>query len=204
MPANVAFRIFAPLCALIVAAASPARGDAVTFGAGFNASRVHVEGVGTEGRRALFGPALGMGYEFEIAPWLALAPEVTWQSRGFRDDDDEGSSTVRLFYLQAPVLLVARIPLRGVFLEVFAGPSLGWNRTARIRNEGSSGTLDFREEVWPFAWGLESGLGVELPLEVLSIYARGGYYHGITSLVPEDPALKPRDLLARVGVKIPL
>jgi hypothetical protein len=186
--------------------------DGLVVGGGFNSSFTSQDGGGAEiSNRPGFN--LGVGYEFELAPSFVLLPELSLETRGevyHLDASPFGAMDLRvkLLYLQVPVFLMFKAPVAVMTFNGFAGPALGILLSAKREVEagGEVETTDMKDETESFDFGIEAGLGVEMPAGPGSVFVRPSYYLGLVKLAdPEgDSDVFLRNIKLKAGFKIPI
>jgi hypothetical protein len=76
--------------------------------------------------------------EFGIGNVFAIQPEVLYAPKGATDQEEEVKLTFRLNYIEVPLLLKARIPVKGsrVRPSVYAGPVVAFETKCEVEGEG--------------------------------------------------------------------
>lgn len=163
--------------ALVLAGAAPAQAQGLTAGVkgGVTFTDLVFENDVPTTRRA--GLTAGGFVTVPVFGWLAVQPEVLYATRGADFDDTPFPTSVRLDYLEVPILL--RVPL-GARLHVVAGPSFAYRLRARSRTTFSGATeeLDLDDDIERTDLGIAAGVGVEI--RRLVVEAR--YTHGLRDI----------------------
>jgi len=181
--------------------------------------------VGKSQGRFVFNADLGL--ELPIADGLSVVPSAAWVVRGDRLRREASAeapaainSSVRVTYLQFPVLLRAQFPAGPVRIELFLGPSLGLPLTASMHlhlmsppgNEYPESELDQKITDWARPeFAMRSGLGARFPMGRVSAFARLTYHHGWTDVFEADVPWGGRERFGRnraldlsLGLNLPL
>jgi hypothetical protein len=114
-----------------------------------------------------FGFAGGVFFEYQFTPLFAIQPEVYYSMKGATDKEEFMGSTVdytfTLDYIEIPVLIKVIIPVQGSNIkpEIFAGPFVGINTTAKQKAEyqGQTQEMDY-EDVKSTEFGAQFGGGI--------------------------------------------
>ena len=118
-----------------------------------------------------------------------------------RNETVATDATLTLDYLEFPVLFMVGFPTGDTWaVNLFAGPTFGFNLTAKGEVEGQ-GTTDL--DVHTFEFGATFGGGVEYMLESMSFIGDFRYALGGTN-ISDDFAGKNSGVGIMVGVKFPL
>ena len=109
------------------------------------------------------GLVAGVFAVLPVAPRLAIEPGVFYSSQGAKINGEAfgTSGTIKLNYVQVPVLVRAGVPLApAVSLRLFGGPSFGFRQSAKVRAEGTD--EDIKEDVESFDAGIVFGAGLDV------------------------------------------
>ena len=88
---------------------------------GLNLANVKVD---SESGKSKTGFVIGSYLNFPLSPSISVQPELFWTDKGAKPKSDEGN-TIKLSYLELPVLLKYSIPTQGSMSPyLFAGPAL--------------------------------------------------------------------------------
>ena len=164
------------------------------------------------------GAVVGGTLEYQFDPMLAVGFEMQYAQRGVIVDYTNfrgagpATGTIRLDYLEFPVLLKLKLgdpPFRGI---LFAGPNFGFNmvaqgdyRYADTLEGGSNFTADMDDYFQRADIGIDVGAGLEYNLSPsLFIVGDVRYTYGLTDATQEVPRgteiWNTRDIKAMVGV----
>ena len=116
---------------------------------------------------------------------FALQTEALFSQKGAKTEDDGFSGTIKLNYIEVPVLARFSTPATsGSSFHVFAGPSFGFKMSAEATSEfeGEEETEDLDDDTKGFDLGLVLGAGIEFGRFVLD----GRYSWGMTDINDEE------------------
>jgi hypothetical protein len=215
MAALPARSLLLPCLLVALGVPGPARAaGAYTVGGGPNLSFVDREEAPGETFSVRFGFNAGVGYERPFSRYFSLIPEANLETRGVVSEaysaglGADTKTTLKLLYLQVPVLAVAKLPLGPAALNAYIGPSLGLRLSseAELRGAGQTTTRDLDDETRLFNFGIEWGIGVEFPARRGRVFIRPGYYIGQTEVYEEGegPEMKFVDIRLKMGYRFPL
>lgn len=112
------------LFALVLTAAFAVQAQSTSFGlkGGLNLATLSINGSSSnyQNRAGFYG---GLFAQVRVSPQLAIQPEVVYSSQGTKYDDGEFDHSLKLNYVNIPVMLKAFVG-RGFFAEV--GPQVGF------------------------------------------------------------------------------
>ncbi len=114
-------------------------------------------GIDLESRTGFTG---GIFFMFQFSSLFAIQPEAYYTMKGAILSGENSDITWSLDYIEVPVLLKLIIPVEGSNIRpsVFAGPSVGFNTTAKIKSESEE--QDIKEDVKSTDFGLVFGGGI--------------------------------------------
>ena len=126
---------------------------------------------------------------YKISDMFAIQPELLFSMKGCKFDEDGGDATLKLNYLEIPVLAKFLIPMKeNIKPNVYLGPSLGILMSAKYDWEGGgeSGTEDVKDDLKSVDFGLVFGGGVDFPIGegIMTFDAR--YTMGLSSFREDD------------------
>jgi hypothetical protein len=98
---------------------------------------------------------------FPLGGPLSLQPEALFAQKGSAYDFPDLDTTVKLDYVEVPLLLKARFGV-GVRPYVFAGPYVGMRLKARADGNAGSSDVDLEDETKGTDYGVVGGAGVEV------------------------------------------
>ena len=128
------------------------------------------------------GLVAGAFLAFPLGGPLSLQPEALFVQKGSAYDFTDLDTTVKLDYVEVPLLLKARFGV-GVRPYVFAGPYVGFRLSAKADSDaGEDGPdgVDLEDETKGTDYGFVGGAGVEIGMFLVEgRYARG--FAGIAS-----------------------
>lgn len=113
-------------------------GGKMGFGgkAGLNFAKVH--GDDSEGAKNRTGFTLGMYADMPLSPSFSFHPEVLYWQSGAKAEESGFTATIKLDYIQVPVLMYFRVPAKGeskMTPMFYAGPSFGIKASAKVKGE---------------------------------------------------------------------
>lgn len=112
-----------------------------------------------------------------------------YSQKGTTYSDDFGTGTIRLDYLEIPVLARINLGMPGpVTPHVLAGPYLGFNVNSEIEGteEGVTMSADISDEIVSTDFGLLFGAGLDFNLGLTALNAQLRYGLGLTNVFEED------------------
>lgn len=123
---------------------------------GYNLAAVSFEGEGETGQRHSFH--IGFYGESFLTNGLALQPEFIYSQQGYEIQDDSGTFTQKLNYINVPLMLKA-YPTGSFFLE--SGPQVGISISHKEEFDSNFNLFDTSQEFEPrnFDWGVNFGAG---------------------------------------------
>lgn len=104
-------------------------------------------------QKAKLGAVAGIGAQLGLTDMFAIQPEVLFSMKGTKMEMSEGEitaeSSLKLSYLNVPVLFKLNIPVGKVTPNVYAGPDFGINLAASYDDkvEGAGEDFDYDESV---------------------------------------------------------
>ena len=114
----------------------------------------------------------GLFMTYAPIDWIVIQPELLYTQKGSKLKGTwpvigTGEATLKLDYIEIPVLVKLRLPLGGFKPNIFAGPSFSFNVTARTSGQlagatGSSSLKGTPYEPETFDFGMVLGGGVDL------------------------------------------
>jgi len=99
------------------------------------------------------------------------------------------SATVKLDYVEFPLLAVAHLPVsEKTRIDIFGGPTFAFNTSAKAEASvgGFSGSADIGDGVKSFDFGLTFGAGINIDAGSAIIGIEGRYGFGLDSIVDSD------------------
>ena len=133
---------------------------------------------------------VGGGYfQADFSKSLGVRVEGLYFMKGASADSAGIEATVKLDYIEFPVLLVANIPVSETArLSVFGGPTFGFNSKAEVEASafGLSGTLDIGDAVKSFEFGLTFGAGLSFDVGSVILGLDGRYGFSMSTIADED------------------
>jgi len=173
-------RIWSLACGAVLLCASPAFAQGIAFGVkgGVNVATQEIKGdAGSPSADWLTAGVVGGFVTLPIASWLDLQAEGLYATKGLRLNVSGIKSSLKLDYLEVPVLGRARFAHR---YYAAAGPSMAVALRARARTTFNDFTteLDVMDQVKRFDFGVAMGGGVQFG----SVVVDGRYTLGLTDI----------------------
>ncbi len=210
------------MCILTLSLSPASAGDKLNIGVKAGVSLANVYGddvdaamnvLGTAGISKQFrtGFAGGLFVCYEVLSFLAIQPEVLYTMKGVKLDATfpivgKAEATVKLDYIEIPVLVKLMLPIGGFKPNIFAGPSFAFNILAELSGEalGQSSSVDLKDvdpSLGPetFDFGFVVGAGVDLEVGPVLLTLDGRYTLGLTEIW-EDVDIKNGVAAVMVGV----
>jgi hypothetical protein len=192
---------------ILVGGASTAMAQEYSGGvkAGVNFAKLHFDGDEADNSAIdnRTGLVAGVFIVWPASGRLAVQTEALYSQKGATFHEEGASGSVKLDYLDVPILLRLSTPAsNGTSFHVFGGPSLGVRLRARseIEFQGETESEDFSDEVERFDLGLVAGAGVEFGRVVID----GRYTWGLSNLntrADDDVKIRHRVFSIMAGVK---
>jgi Outer membrane protein beta-barrel domain len=169
-----------------------------------------VESDRVENRTGFVG---GAYFQADFSRNLGLRVEGLYFSKGASMDTLSYQATLKLDYIEFPVLAVAHVPMSETArLDIFGGPTFGFNSKAEVAVDAGvlSGSLDVGDQVAGFEFGLTFGAGMSFDVGSAIIGFDGRYGFGLTSVVDGTPDIVSGDdvknkgfaFMASVGIPV--
>lgn len=106
----------------------------------------------------------GIFFMYQFSDLFAIQPEVYYTMKGATLNINSFDFTFSVDYIEVPVLLKLIIPVDGSNIRpsIFAGPSVGFNTTAKVKVEfdGESEEEDVKDDIKSTDFGIVFGGGV--------------------------------------------
>jgi hypothetical protein len=164
--------------------------------AGLNISNLSGSDAGSPDSRTGF--AGGAYFMYQFSPMFAIQPEAYYTMKGAKQKGTESgytyTATLSLDYIEIPVLLKLLIPIQGSNINpsVFAGPSIAFNTTHKVKVEvaGQSAESDIQNiKSTDFSLVFGAGLGFPIGKNQLGFDVR--YILGLSTI---DDTSDPSDV----------
>ncbi len=134
--------------------------------------------------------------EYPIGPTLSFQGEILYSMKGdkatWKEGDEEVEGTMKLAYLEIPMLLKANLPMGDKMRpQVYAGPAIAFKMSAKHETEGGSysGTEDLKDVIKGTDFGLVMGAGVGFPMGARTISLEARYDLGLTNIVKKQAGM---------------
>ena len=114
------------------------------------------------------GFAGGLFFMYQFSNMFAIQPEAFYTMKGATYSESGADLTISLDYIEVPILVKFIIPIEGSAIKpsIFAGPSIGFNMTAKSKVEfdGESQENDFKDDTKSTEFSLAFGGGLGFPV----------------------------------------
>lgn len=158
--------------------------------------------------------AVGAVVEIGLSRHLSLQLEPMYLQKGGKVDirdffGEDASASLRLSYVELPVLLKLSKPSGRARPYVIVGPSVGYRTGIRSRDEVTGEEQDSTDademlEKWDF--GVAAGGGLAVPVGRASVFVEGRYTWGLVNLNKEDEefTMNNRGIQVLAGFTFPI
>jgi hypothetical protein len=192
-----------PVFLLAVLVASPSVAQRISVGGKLGQTVANLKSSDPgDNLRSKGGFVAGGFLNIAITSFLSIEPQLLIVQKGARVRDDEGDITLKLDYLEAPVLGVLTLPTWGVVTPfVYAGASYGINVSAvaaRVDVDGE-GSRDIDADIQPTDVAVTYGGGINV--DGLTLEAR--YSRGLDSISEDATTIRTRTILIMAGFRFP-
>jgi opacity protein-like surface antigen len=131
----------------------------------------------------------GAYFHRDLSKNFGLQVEALYYMKGAAADSADIDATLKLDYVEFPVLLVGQIPISETArLNLFGGPTFSFNTKSEVEVSvgGFSGTFDIDDGIKSFDFGLAFGAGLSFDLGGAILGFDGRYGFGLSSVFDED------------------
>jgi len=131
----------------------------------------------------------GAYVQSDLSRSFGVRLETLYFMKGASADSANVSVTVKLDYVEFPLLAVAHLPIsEKAHVDLFGGPTFAFNTSAKAEASfaGLSGSVDIGDGVKSFDFGLTFGAGLSVETGSAIIGIDGRYGFGLESLVDSD------------------
>ena len=142
----------------------------------------------------------------DLSQQFGLRVEGLYFQKGAHEEEGGDEATIKLDYVEFPILAVAHVPLgESARLDFFGGPTLGFNVKSELEitlgGFTASGDLDGVES---FEFGVTFGTGVNFDAGPVILGVDGRYGLGITDVASEDDGGKNRGFAFMGSIGFPI
>jgi len=158
--------------------------------------------------------AAGAVVEVGLSRHLSLQLEPMYLQKGgkivIRDFfGEDASASVRLSYVELPVLLKVSKPTGRVRPYLVVGPSVGYRTSVRVKDETTGeeeDPADADENLRKWDFGVTAGAGLAVPAGRATVFVESRYTWGLVNLDKEDEdlTLKNRGIQVLAGFTFPI
>lgn len=126
----------------------------------------------------------GVYFNYQFHKLFAVQPEVYYTMKGAKLKDDYNDMTLKLSYVEIPVVLQFIVPLKDSPVKpiVFVGPSVGFNLTAKTEHNDNGNIIDNKDNTKSTEISLVFGGGVSLPIGKNEIGVDVRYNLGLSNI----------------------
>lgn len=200
------FIVAGALVALSAFTAGAAHAQGVEFGikAGANLSKFGGSDSELGGVKPsnLTGYSFGSFVNFGLGPMISLQPELLYTQRGSKYNAGGADTSIKIGYVDVPVLVVVRPPAAGLKPYALAGPVFSYRADCSVEAaaEGVSVSAGCDDDDFKKTdVGLALGAGVGFPLGMGTLLFDGRYGLGLTKLAEGDEDVKNRGFAFSIG-----
>lgn len=144
------------------------------------------DSIGSDSRTGFTGGAF---MQVDLSKSAAVRLEALYIQKGAKSSASGIDATAKLDYVEFPILLVGQIPAsESATFSAFAGPVLGFNTSAKVEATANilgysvSGSVDIKDQIASFEFGLAFGLGASFDAGPVDIVVDGRYNLGLTTI----------------------
>jgi len=152
------------------------------------------------------GFAFGAYGEIGVAENFFVAGELLYLQSGLISKEDAGEATWKIDYFAIPISAKYKFAIENSSVKpyVFAGPTLGFNLSAKVSN----GTeVDIKDNIESINFGLHFGAGAEFEISTgTNLFFDASYGLGLSDIykesagVTENQKINSRDIGIKAGV----
>jgi outer membrane protein with beta-barrel domain len=175
------------------AAASAAVAQDIEFGIKGGASLADLSGgedaFGDSTSNTRNGFVVGAFLAFPLGGTVSLQPEALFAQKGAKFDFTDFETTLKIDYVEVPLLIKARFGGDGIRPYLFAGPYFGFRMKAEVEvdaGEAGNTTDDLEDETKGTDYGAVAGAGLEIPAGNGAFLVEARYARGLTSIASDD------------------
>ena len=140
------------------------------------------------------GIIAGSFIDIGFSKTISVVPGVYFVAKGWSDNfvDENGNTvteTIKLSYLEIPILVKISLPFSLLKSYLFAGPQMGINLSAANDQTGgiSPSSTDVSSSIYGTDFGFLVGGMIDIPLnKKMDIFAKFGYPIGLTNIFKND------------------
>lgn len=149
------------------------------------------------------GFLLGGFVRFGVSGGFSVQPELLFSRKGAEADTLGTRGTIKLNYVEAPILLRYTIPVRSsVLATVFAGPAIAGRLSsdAEATRFGRRVTTSVDDEVKVFDSSIVLGFEIQFPGDRRGVTVEGRYTQGLSEIDDTDSDLKVKNRVFSIVV----
>jgi len=131
------------------------------------------------GNEAISQFAAGMAIELDLPGPFSIQPEVLYSLKGTRiGAANSDTGTIKLAYVDIPVLVKFNISVPVLNPSVYAGVSIGVLLSAKA----GTPEQDLKDQFAKTDYGIVVGAGVSIPIFITDLSLEARYYYGLSKL----------------------
>ena len=172
----------------------PGEREPTTFGIVGGLNMASMSGSDATGMKTRTTFHAGLGANMTLGGNIFFQPQALYFMKGPKYEESGFSASLRMGYLEVPLLLGMRIPMQGSNVRpyIVAGPSIGFKMSCKIHGEESGVSVNLNcddsqvgLQVKGVDFGLAAGLGVEVPMGSGRLHIFGRYSLGLSEVVQD-------------------
>lgn len=145
-----------------------------------------LESIDVESRNGFVG---GAYFQSDLSRNFGIRLEALYYMKGATGDSADIDVTVKLDYVELPLLLMAHVPFSETGrLSLFAGPTFSFNTNAEAEASfaGFTGSVDIGDAIKSFDFGLTFGAGMSFDVGSVILGFDGRYGFGLDTVIDAD------------------
>lgn len=142
----------------------------------------------------------------DFSKQFGLRVEGLYVQKGAHEEEGADEATLKLDYIEFPILAVAHVPLgEKARLDFFGGPTLGFNVKSELEITlgGFTGSADL-DGVEAFEFGVAFGAGVNFDAGPVVLGVDGRYGLGVTDVASDGDGGKNRGFAVMASLGFPI
>ena len=177
------------VCVLLAAATSRAATWQVGVKGGVAIQKLHGDDVASDQVESRTGFAGGAYFQSDLSRNFGLRLETLYFMKGASADSADVSLTIKLDYVEFPLLAVAHLPVsEKARVDIFGGPTFSFNTSAKAEASlgGFSGSFDIGDAIKSFDFGLTFGAGLNFDVGSAIVGIEGRYGFSLDTIADSD------------------
>jgi len=176
-------------CVLLAATATRAATWQVGVKGGVAIQKLHGDDVISDQVESRTGFAGGAYFQSDLSRNFGLRLETLYFMKGASADSADVSLTIKLDYVEFPLLAVAHLPVsEKARVDIFGGPTFSFNTSAKAEASlgGFSGSFDIGDAIKSFDFGLTFGAGLNFDVGSAIVGIDGRYGFSLDTIADSD------------------